>query len=64
MTVTRYNARDHLKTNGWTVLAAAKVLKVHRVHLSYVLHGKRQSQRLLTAIAELPKAPSTPQSNP
>ena len=54
--VTGYSAKAKLKKAGWTQRAAAAVLGVHRVHLTYVLNGQRKSERLLRAIAALPDA--------
>jgi CRP-like cAMP-binding protein len=47
-------ARNHLRRFGWTHQAAAAALGVSRVHLTYVLNERRQSRRILRAIAELP----------
>ncbi|MDD5349482.1 MAG: helix-turn-helix transcriptional regulator [Chthoniobacteraceae bacterium] len=58
MIVTRYNAKERLKRRGWTQQAAADAIGVHRVHLTYVLNGQRNSRRLLAAIANLPYAPA------
>jgi len=57
--ITRYTAKQSLKRKGWTLAAASAVLGVHRVHLSYVLNGHRESRRLLSAIAALSKAPKS-----
>ena len=36
-----------------TVTAAAEILGVHRVHLSYVIHGHRKSPRLIARYHDL-----------
>jgi plasmid maintenance system antidote protein VapI len=38
-----------------TVIAAAQILGVHRVHLSYVIHGHRTSRELLRRYRDLVK---------
>lgn len=50
-------ARRALRLKGWTVTAAAEQFGVRREHLSLVLHGHRQSRRLLRLIDELPEHP-------
>jgi len=47
-------ARNALRSKGWTQAAAAAVLGVTPIHLCYVLNGRRESRRVLTAIAQLP----------
>jgi transcriptional regulator with XRE-family HTH domain len=50
-------ARDTLRRKGWSQAEAAVRLCVSTVHLNYVLTGKRQSRRILRAIAALPENP-------
>jgi lambda repressor-like predicted transcriptional regulator len=48
---------DHLsilKDKGWSLRTAAPHLGVHFGHLHQVLQGRRESQRLLRAIQQLP----------
>ena len=47
-------ARRTLKLNGWSYRAAAPVLGVSYQHIAQVLTGRRESRRLLAAIAALP----------
>jgi len=47
-------ARNTLRRRGWTHETAAEALGVSRVHLTYVLTERRQSRRILNAIAALP----------
>jgi hypothetical protein len=51
-------ARNSLRAKGWTQAAAAQVLGVTPIHLCYVLNGRRESRRVLTAISQLPTNPS------
>jgi transcriptional regulator with XRE-family HTH domain len=51
-------ARNALRDKGWKHADVARQLGVTPVHLSYVLTGRRESQRILTAIADLPKNPN------
>lgn len=51
-------ARNALRRKGWRQAEVARLLGVTPVHLSYVLNGRRQSRRLLRAIASLPNNPS------
>ena len=62
-TITKRNAavqaaRNALRAKGWTQAAAAKVLGVTPIHLCYVLNGRRESRRVLTAIQALPANPN------
>jgi len=50
-------ARNELRRKGWSQEAAAGQLGVTRVHLTFVLNGRRQSRRILKAIQELPENP-------
>jgi hypothetical protein len=50
-------ARNALRAKGWTQAAAAQVLGVTPIHLCYVLNGRRESRRVLTAIQHLPTNP-------
>jgi hypothetical protein len=50
-------AKQNLAAKGWSYRKVAPHLNVHRVHLTLVLNGHRQSKRLLTAIHHLPDAP-------
>lgn len=50
-------ARNSLRRKGWSQKAAATRLGVTREHLTYVLNGRRQSRRILAAIAALPENP-------
>lgn len=51
-------ARNHLRRKGWTQAAVAKQLGITPIHLCYVLNGRRESRRVLHAIAELPDNPN------
>ena len=51
-------ARRQLRIKGWTQGAAAKRLGVTRTHLSLVLNARRESQRLLAEIPNLPEHPT------
>lgn len=55
-TTTRRAAKRALKTKGWSYRRAAPVLGVTYQHLSEVLNGNRESQRLLARISSLPTA--------
>jgi lambda repressor-like predicted transcriptional regulator len=48
-------AKALLKARGWSYRAAARALGCAYQHLSYVLNGHRESRRLLSAIAKLPR---------
>ncbi len=50
-------ARNALRDKGWKHADVARRLGVTPVHLSFVLTGRRQSRRILDAIAELPNNP-------
>lgn len=50
-------ARQHLRRNGWTQVAAAKKAGVTREHTALVLNGHRESNRLLKFILSLPENP-------
>jgi len=50
-------ARKSLAKKQWSYRSAAPELGVHHVHLALVLTGRRQSRRLLAAIAALPNRP-------
>jgi hypothetical protein len=50
-------ARNSLRAKGWTQSAAAQVLGITPIHLCYVLNGRRESRRVLNAIAALPNNP-------
>ena len=52
------DARNQLRRKGWSQEAAAEQLGVTRVHLTFVLNGRRQSRRILSAIQELPENPN------
>lgn len=52
--MTRGAARERLRALGWSYRTVAPVLGVCYVHLCFVLTGRRQSRRLLDAIADLP----------
>jgi hypothetical protein len=45
-----------VKRKSLTVTEAARRLGVHRVHLSYVIHGHRRSKRLTRRYRELLRA--------
>jgi transcriptional regulator with XRE-family HTH domain len=49
------SARNALRRKGWKQAEAARHLGVSAVHLNYVLNGRRESKRLLNAIARLPE---------
>lgn len=51
-------ARNELRRKGYSQEAAAVQLGVTRVHLTFVLNGRRQSRRILSAIQDLPENPS------
>jgi hypothetical protein len=51
-------ARNALRSKGWTQAAAAQVLGITPIHLCYVLNGRRESRRVLTAIQHLPTNPN------
>lgn len=51
-------ARNTLRRKGWKQADVARRLGVTPVHLSYVLNGRRESQRILTAISHLPNNPN------
>lgn len=51
-------ARNELRRKGLSQEAAAGLLGVTRVHLTFVLNGRRQSRRILSAIQELPENPN------
>lgn len=44
-----------LREKGWSYRTAAPVLGISYQHLAMVLTGRRESRRLLAAIASLPK---------
>ena len=46
-------AKDKLKSLGWSYRAVAPVLGVGFVHLCLVLNGHRRSERLLQRIQDL-----------
>lgn len=48
-------ARNALRRRGLSQEAAAGLLGVTRVHLTLVLNNRRQSRRILKAIAEMPE---------
>lgn len=48
-------ARNALRRKGYTQAEAARTLGVSAIHLCYVLNGRRQSRRLLSAISHLPE---------
>jgi len=48
-------ARAALTAKGWSYRNAAPVLDVTWQHLAQVLTGRRESERLLRAIQELPE---------
>jgi len=58
MTMTRHQAKSHLKSLGWSQRRAAKELGVGQEHLNRVLAGRRDSRRLLFEIAKLPPSPT------
>lgn len=47
-------AKRYLIRKGWSYRSAAKHMGICYQHLSDVLNGRRQSRRLLAAIATLP----------
>lgn len=47
-------AKKTLADKGWSYRAVAPLLGVHWSHLAKVLTGRRESKRLLAAIAALP----------
>jgi predicted XRE-type DNA-binding protein len=51
--LTRQQAKNKLKTLGWSYRTVAPVLGVRHEHLSHVLNGHRQSLRILRAIETL-----------
>ena len=60
--LTRQQAKQHLKSLGWSYRRAAPLLGVTHIHLAYVLNGQRQSRRLLSEISEMGPSP-TPYSH-
>lgn len=50
----RESIKRQFKAGGWSYRRAAPVLGVTYQHLSEVLNGRRESQRLLRAVAALP----------
>lgn len=50
-------ARNTLRRKGYSQFTGATALGVTRVHLTYVLNGRRVSRRILDAIKELPENP-------
>ena len=50
-------ARNIVRRRGWTHAQIADLLGVTRTHISYVLNGRRISQRVLTFIDQLPDNP-------
>lgn len=51
-------ARSTLRRKGYSQFSGAAALGVSRVHLTYVLNGRRVSARILRAIQELPENPT------
>lgn len=51
-------ARNELRRKGFSHATAASLLGVTRVHLTYVLNGRRQSRRILEEIRNLPENPT------
>lgn len=51
-------ARNNLRKKGWTQAECAKRLGISAIHLCYVLNGRRESRRVLHAIADLPDNPN------
>ena len=51
------HAKETLALLGWSYRAAAPLLGVNFSHLAKVLTGRRESKRLLAAIAALPPRP-------
>lgn len=52
-------AREELERKGWSYRTAAPELGCSVTHLSWVLTGRRQSRRLLEAIAAMPNRKET-----
>lgn len=52
------DARRQLRIKGWTQGEAAERFGVTRTHLSLVLNARRESQRLLAEIQNLPEHPN------
>lgn len=48
-------ARKILRARGWSYRSAAPLLGISYQHLAMVLTGRRESKRLLAAIAALPR---------
>lgn len=51
-------ARNALRRKGWTQAEVANLLGITRIHLCYVLNGRRESRRVLAAIQDLPDNPN------
>ncbi len=49
------HAKRLLRQKGWSYRSAAKQFGVCYQHLSDVLNGRRESRRLLNAIADIPQ---------
>jgi transcriptional regulator with XRE-family HTH domain len=52
------DARNAIRRKGWKQVDVARLLGVTPIHLSYVLNGRRESRRILTAISRLPSNPN------
>ncbi|WP_184016939.1 helix-turn-helix domain-containing protein [Haloferula luteola] len=50
--------RKRLRSAGWTQRALAEACNVTQAHISFVLRGKRSSQRLLERLCELSRTKS------
>ncbi len=53
----RNEVRRLLKSRGWSYRRAGAYLGISYPHICLVLQGKRESKRLLRAIAALPDSP-------
>lgn len=49
-------ARRTMRDRGWSYRRAADALKVHHMHLTHVLTGRRKSKQLCARILNLPVA--------
>ena len=48
-------ARKALRVKGWSQAQVAERLGISRIHVCYVLNGRRESRRVINAINHLPE---------
>jgi transcriptional regulator with XRE-family HTH domain len=51
-------ARNALRRKGWSQAQVAARLGISRIHVCYVLNGRRESRRVINAILHLPENPT------